>query len=159
MNANSEGIHVDIPGEESLRLTRLVLDYTGTLSGGGELLPGVADRLAELGKVLQITVLTADTFGTAAAQLEGLPLELDYIQTGRDKADFMARIDCAQTAAVGNGRNDVAMVRMAGLGIAVVGPEGCAGELVGAAKVVCRDIAAALDLLIHPLRLKATLRE
>lgn len=159
MNSDPEGIHVDIPGREPLTLTRLILDFTGTLSGGGELLPGVADRLADLGQKLRVTVLTADTFGTAAGQLEGLPLELHYIQTGRDKADFMAGIDCAETVAVGNGRNDVAMVRMAALGIAIIGPEGCAGELVAAAKVVCRDIVDALDLLHHPLRLKATLRD
>jgi soluble P-type ATPase len=48
---------------------------------------------------------------------------------------------------------------MAALGIAVVGPEGCSGELIAAARVVCRDILDALDLLQNPLRLKATLRE
>jgi len=40
----------------------------------------------------------------------------------------------------------------------VVGPEGAAAELVGVADVVVTDILAALDLLLHPLRLTATLR-
>ncbi|RJQ80619.1 MAG: ATPase P [Desulfobacteraceae bacterium] len=153
------GIHVDVPGSGPLVLTHLILDFTGTLSLDGHLLPGVAERLRELGNQLSITVLTADTFGTAARQLEGLPVTLRHIQTGRDKADFMAGLPCSQTAAVGNGRNDVAMVRMAALGVAVIGPEGCAGELVAAAKVVCRDILDIFDLLRRPLRLKATLRE
>jgi soluble P-type ATPase len=103
--------------------------------------------------------LTADTFGTAAKQLAGLPLTLHLIQTGRDKANFMAGLDCTQTAAIGNGRNDVAMIRLAALGVAVIGPEGCAGELIAAANVVTGDILAALDLLRQPLRLKATLRD
>lgn len=159
MEQEREGIRVDIPGGEPLMLTRLVLDFTGTLSCDGKLLPGVAERLEELGRKLHITVLTADTFGTAAVQLKDLPLTLHLIQTGRDKAAFMAGLKGSETAAVGNGRNDVAMVRMAALGIAVIGPEGCAGELIAVAKVVCRDILSVLDLLRRPLRLKATLRD
>lgn len=153
-----KGIHVDVPGREPLHLTHLILDFTGTLSLDGQLLPGVADRLIALGETMTITVLTADTFGTAAKQLEGL-VTLHHIQTGSDKADFMAGLPRAATVAVGNGRNDVAMVRMAAVGVAVVGPEGCAGELVAAADVVCRDILDVFDLLREPLRLKATLRE
>jgi soluble P-type ATPase len=152
-------IQVEIPGGPPLRITRLVLDFTGTLSCDGVLVPGVAERLRELGEKLEITVLTADTFGTATQQLAGLPLTLHHIQSGADKQKFMAALDCATIAAVGNGRNDVAMVRMAGLGVAVIAPEACAGELIAVAKVVCRDILAALDLLLKPLRLKATLRD
>ena len=51
------------------------------------------------------------------------------------------------------------MIRLAALGIAVIRPEGCAGELIAAAKIVAGDILAALDLLRIPLRLKATLRD
>ncbi|MFZ3045836.1 MAG: hypothetical protein WA151_07970 [Desulfatirhabdiaceae bacterium] len=51
------------------------------------------------------------------------------------------------------------MVQMACLRIAVVGPEGCAGELIAVARVVCRDILDAPDLLQNPLRIKATIRE
>jgi len=142
-----------------LTLTQLVLDFTGTLSCDGVLLPGVAERLKELGRKLSITVLTADTFGTAAEQLQGLPVALHHIQTGRDKAEFIAGLKSSETAAIGNGRNDVAMVRMAALGIAVIGPEGCAGELIAVAKVVSRDILEALDLLLKLLRIKATLRD
>jgi soluble P-type ATPase len=61
--------------------------------------------------------------------------------------------------AVGNGRNDVPMMKVAGLSVAVVGPEGAAGSLLAAADVVTRDIGDALDLLANPLRLKATLRD
>jgi soluble P-type ATPase len=152
------GIHLDIPGHGPLTLTRLLLDYTGTLSCDGVLIPGVAQRLSSLGRQLEITVLTADTFGTAAAQLSGLPLALHRIETGRDKVAFLSGIDPSQTAAVGNGFNDVGMLRGVALGIAVVGPEGCSSELITAGRVVCPDILAALDLLLKPLRAKATLR-
>jgi len=159
MDSKQAGVYLEIPGSESLTIKHLVLDFTGTLSCDGVLLPGVDERLEKLSQHLHITVLTADTFGTAAKQLEPLPVDLNLIQTGRDKEVFMAGFKKSETAAIGNGRNDVEMIRMAGLGIAVIGPEGCAGELIAAAKIVCRDILSALDLLLNPLRVKATLRD
>jgi soluble P-type ATPase len=153
------GIQLEIPGSETLIIKQLVLDFTGTLSRNGALLPGVAERLQKLAHNLHITVLTADTFGTAGGQLAPLPVDLHLIQTGRDKAVFMAGLKKSETAAIGNGRNDVEMIRMAGLGIAVIEPEGCAGELIAAAKIVCHDVTTALDLLLNPLRVKATLRD
>ena len=45
-----------------------------------------------------------------------------------------------------------------GLGIVVVQAEGAAVQTVLAADVLSRDILTALDLLIYPLRLVATLR-
>jgi soluble P-type ATPase len=158
MDEKQTGIRVEVHGSEPLVLTRLLLDFTGTLSCDGVLLPGVSKCLEALWQKLRIAVLTADTFGSAAKQLEGLPVELQRIQTGQDKVNFLADLNSSETAAVGNGRNDVGMVHGAVLGIAVIGPEGCYAELVGAAKVVCHDILTALDLLLHPLRLKATLR-
>ncbi len=158
MDEKQKGIRVEAPGRDPLVLTRLLLDFTGTLSCDGVLLPGVSLRLEALGRKLRITVLTADTFGSAANQLEGLPVELRLVRTGQDKVDFLAGLNGSETAAVGNGRNDVGMVQKAALGIAIIGPEGCCADLIGAAKVVCNDILTALDLLLNPLRLKATLR-
>lgn len=139
--------------------THLLLDFTGTLSRDGSLLPGVAERLRALAPHLSLLVLTADTFGTARAALSGLPVEVRIVATGADKADVTASLGAEGVIAVGNGRNDVPMFRRAGLAIAVLGPEGAAAELLSVAHVVARDITEALDLLLHPLRLKATLRD
>jgi soluble P-type ATPase len=158
MDGKHTGIRVEVPGREPLVLTQLLLDFTGTLSCDGVLVPGVSQRIEKLGQELRITVLTADTFGRAAEQLAGLPVELRLVSTGQDKVDFLARLNKSETAAVGNGRNDIGMVRGAALGIAVIGPEACAAELIEAAEVVCCDILAALDLLLNPLRITATLR-
>lgn len=51
------------------------------------------------------------------------------------------------------------MMAIAGLSIAVIGPEGAAGEILPAADVVVTHIHHALDLILNQLRLKATLRE
>jgi P-type E1-E2 ATPase len=153
------GIRVEIPGRGVLELEELVLDFTGTLSRDGELLPEVAERLRALAGRLRVTVMTADTFGTAHQALAGLPLAVRLIATGTDKARYLEEIGPHRVAAIGNGRNDLPMVAAAALGVAVVGPEGAAAELVASADVVVGDIRDGLDLLLRPLRLKATLRD
>jgi soluble P-type ATPase len=156
---NGRNVNLEIQGGIVRRFTDLVLDYTGTLSLDGILLPGVAERLARIASVLRITIMTADTFGKAAEQTKGLPVDFKIINTGTEKADAVSSMGGKNVIAIGNGRNDVSMMRQSGLGIAVIGPEGAAGELIRTADVVVNDIRDALDLIIHPLRLKATLRD
>jgi soluble P-type ATPase len=50
------------------------------------------------------------------------------------------------------------MLRQAALGIAVLGGEGLAAVCLAAAAVVVPSIESALDLLLYPRRLVATLR-
>lgn len=153
---------ISIPGRSDIRLEHLLLDYNGTLALDGALLPGVAPRLRLLARHLTVHVLTADTFGTAGAQLDGLPVQLGVIPEGAQaqaKYEYMQSLGDDWCAAIGNGANDVRMLDRAGLGICVAGPEGAAGRAVAAAQVVVPDINIALDLLLHPKRLAATLRE
>jgi P-type E1-E2 ATPase len=154
-------LEIDIPGYRTLRLEHLILDYNGTLACDGELLDGVSDRLAALADRLQIHILTGDTFGKARAGLIGIPCELLVLPVeGQDqlKLEYIRRLGSDTTVCVGNGRNDRLMLTEAGLGIAVVQAEGAAVQTVLAAAVLLPDILAALDLLLHPLRLVATLR-
>jgi len=137
----------------------LVLDYTGTLSLDGRPLEGVAERLRRLASDLQITILTADTFGTVREAVKELPLEIRLIRDGEEKAEAVSAMGGGEVIAIGNGRNDIPMMAVAGLGIAVMGPEGAAAGLLSSAQVVTRDILDALDLVANPLRLKATLRD
>lgn len=141
------------------RFSDLVLDFNGTLSVDGTLLPGVADRLRNLTKIIRVSVLTADTFEKAADQLGSLPVEMSFVRTGTDKADIVRRLGPEQVIAIGNGRNDVAMMSAAGLSVAVIGPEGASSELLRVADVVVTDIHHALDLIVRPMRLKAVLRD
>ena len=59
---------------------------------------------------------------------------------------------------IGNGANDVLVLEGAALGIAVIGPEGASSAALRAADVVCASIVDALDLLLEPRALTATLR-
>jgi soluble P-type ATPase len=159
MGIDKTGLEVLLPDRRPSCLKYLVCDFTGTSSRDGRLLPGVAIRLRKLAHKVCVLVVTADTFGTARHALAGLPVEVRIVRTGRDKARLVEEIGPNSVAAIGNGRNDVAMFRKVKLGISVVGPEGCAAELLAVADIVAHDIRDALDLLIHPLRMTATLRK
>jgi len=147
-----------VPGRPNLTLSYLMLDFTGTLARDGTLLPGVALRLRALNRRLTIVVATADTLGKAITSLDGLPVEIKLVKTGQEKLRLLEDIGPSRVMAIGNGRNDVPMVRRAAIGVAVVGPEGAASDLIGAADIVVRDIRDGLDLLANPLRLTATFR-
>jgi len=149
---------LEMPGGPAT-FSRLVLDYTGTLSLDGVPLPGVVERLEGLASDLRITILTADTFGTVRETMRDLPVEVRVIRDGKEKAEAVSTMGPGEVIAIGNGRNDIPMMEVAGLAMAVLGPEGAAAGLLSCADVVTRDIRDALDLITHPLRLKATLRD
>lgn len=155
-------LDLEIPGFRRLRLEHLVLDVNGTLALDGELLPGVAERLIRLRQHLQIQLITADTHGRQA-EIDR-QLDLQAVRTTRatpeadQKETFVHRLGADGVVAIGNGANDALMFRAAALAIAVLGPEGLAGVALQEADVVVADIGAALDLLLWPRRLVATLR-
>ena len=152
---------ITIPGFGTLALEHLVLDYNGTLAVDGALLPGVNAALNRLARQLAVHVVTADTFGLAAAGLEGIDCRLQVLGPGRQdlaKREIVEQLGADRTVSIGNGRNDALMLAASVLGIAVILGEGAAAASVAAADIVCTDIVAALDLLAHPLRLTATLR-
>lgn len=162
------GVEIQIPFfAEPLRVTRIVSDYTGTLSFHGRLIPGVLDRLGKLQAFVEIDVLTADSSGTARMQLAGMPfLKLEIFREG-DRHDLRKqahaqRNNPAQLAAFGNGNNDVLLLKTVkeagGLAVAVDNGEGCSVEAMQSANIFIVGIVNALDLLIEQTWCKATLR-
>jgi P-type E1-E2 ATPase len=154
-------ISIVIPGGAPLCLENLVLDFNGTLACDGVLLPGVRDQLDRLSALLRVHVVTGDTFNRARIELADVTCQLHILEPQdqpRAKLEYVQRLGAERTACIGNGRNDELMMRAASLGIAVIQAEGAAPETLSAADVVVREIADALDLLIHPQRLVATLR-
>src|SRR5687767_8669607 len=85
-------------------------------------------------------------------------LVLDYIGKARAKAAYVRQLGAGRVACIGNGRNDRLMLRVAGLGIAVVQAEGASAEALAAADLVVPTVRDALDLLLRPRRLLASLR-
>lgn len=154
-------LEIDIPGFGPFQFQHVLFDLNGTLGIDGVIAESTRVQLVALGQTLTLHVMTADTHGTLGRAVEGLPLAARRVQGAlgaEEKHALVMSLGAAQTIAVGNGRNDVAMLRAAGLGIAVLGVEGMAVEALQAADVLFPHINAALDSLLHPLRLIATLR-
>ncbi len=155
-------IELNIPGRGTVRLDHLVLDVNGTLAKDGQLIEGVVRQLGELRDRLAIHLLTADTFGRQSEIDQELNLTSIRLRLGgeaQQKAEFVVALDPQRVVSIGQGANDAGMLRAAALGIAVISPEGTATTSLAAADVLAPSISAALDLLLHPMRLVATLRE
>jgi len=151
---------VDIPGRGRLEIGHLVLDLNGTLAVDGVVPDAVLERLRALSNDIRVHVVTADTFGTAA-RLRGPDIHVQVLAPGdhvEAKVALVRALGASHTIAIGNGSNDEAMVREATVGIAIVGREGASARSVFAADIVVTHIEDALDLLLAPARLVATLR-
>ncbi|CAN5735682.1 HAD family hydrolase [soil metagenome] len=155
-------IAISIPAYRELALEHLVLDYNGTLAVDGTVIPGVIPLLKELSALMQLHVITADTFGQAGSQLSGLTVTLTILSQDAVQAEaklaYVNRLGPDSVVAIGNGRNDRTMVKVAAIGIALVQKEGGASETLVNADVVSSNILDALNLLKYPKRLIATLR-
>ena len=154
-------ITLAIPDFGDLELHHLVSDYNGTLALDGRLRSGVAGRLKQLAGVLTIHVITADTFGLARQQLEGLPVRLTIIPPDNQaeaKLHYIESLGAQMVVVAGNGRNDRKMLVAAALGIVLIQDEGTSAETLLNADLVVTSIQDAHDLLANPNRLKATLR-
>jgi P-type E1-E2 ATPase len=152
------GITISLPGHRPILIKHLIFDFNGTLANNGILMSGAAERLEELSKYAQLHVLTSDTFETARGQLDGLPLAVQIVKTGKEKAQFVTSIGARYCAVIGNGTNDMAMFKRAALSVAVVGPEGLSAPLLQKATLVVLDVVDALELFANPQKLVATLR-
>lgn len=153
-------ITIEIPGRAPLTIRSLVLDYNGTIARDGILLEEVLPRVAKLREILDIYVLTADTYGTVAQQCA--PMGITVRTFPREGAaackEEIVRQLPGGVFAVGNGFNDIPMFDAADLSVAVLEREGLCASLLLHADVLVTSPADALDLLLCPDRLRATLR-
>ena len=150
-----------IPGRGSYELEHLVMDVNGTLAVDGQLMDGVAGKIASLRDKLTIHLLTADTHGKQAAIDQQLGLTAARIMPGGEslqKAEYVRGLGSEKVAAIGQGANDAQMLEAAHLGICVMSVEGVAKETLFAADLIAPDILSALELFENPLRIVASLR-
>lgn len=155
-------IELNIPGGRTIQLQHLVSDVNGTLAQDGHLIPGVAVALLALEDRMQLHLLTADTHGKQQAIDEQLGLQAVRIPKGDEsqaKAAYVEKLGPEDVVALGQGNNDAGMLHKAAIGITVLSQEGLALRALQNADVLTTDILSALDLLEHPLRLIATLRQ
>jgi P-type E1-E2 ATPase len=154
-------IHFNVPGLGEYQLEHLVMDVNGTLAVDGQLLEGVAEKLASLQDQVRIHLLTADTHGKQDLIDQQLGLAAVRIRPGgeaQQKAEYVRRLGSETVVAIGQGANDVEMLKAARLGICVISIEGVARDTLLACDLVTPTIHSALELLEKPARVTASLR-
>ncbi len=155
-------ITIELPGNKTIYAKYLVLDYNGTIAIDGYLIPDIEKVLISLSQKINIYVITSNTFGTAVENLKNINCQY-LIITGknhqRQKLQFIKKLGPRKTIAIGNGLNDAKMLHKAALGIAIIQKEGAAPKAIMKADILCNNIFDALDLLINPIRITATIRK
>jgi P-type E1-E2 ATPase len=150
---------VEIPGRAALDIQTVVFDVNGTLAVDGTLGPGVIERMRQLRARVKVMMLTANTHGKQDEIDAAFGFRAHIITGGgAEKAAIVRELGAEHVIAVGNGANDAAMFEAAALGIAVLGAEGLALQTLLRADAVTAGPLDALDLLLKPDRLRATLR-
>ncbi|NPV84894.1 MAG: ATPase P [Anaerolineae bacterium] len=154
-------IELNVPGKGVYQLDHLVCDLSGTLTVDGKLVEGVMRTITTLKDRLQVHIISADTYGHIESISKVLNLSTVRIQPGNEaeqKADYVRQLGAERVIAIGQGANDHIMLAEAAIGICILSPEGLATSSLASANIVMPDILSALELLLKPIRLVATLR-
>jgi P-type E1-E2 ATPase len=154
-------IEVTIPGRGGYRFEHLVLDLNGTIALDGSIIEGVPERLRLLRDLIDIIIVTADTRGKAQELEQDLRVKIHKVYPGDEQSQkfkVVQELGKETTVSVGNGSNDIFMLKESILGICVLGAEGTSSEAMANSDLVIPNINAALDLLLKPERLIATWR-
>ena len=154
-------IEILVPGLKPYEITHVVMDYNGTIAVDGKIPMELKAKLVRLSKLVPITVLTADTHGTAKAACEPVGLEVRTFpqeNAAACKKQIVEEFGSDHVACLGNGFNDIPMFKTARLSIGVLDVEGMCGALLPHATILCRSAEEAIDLLMNPKRIIADLR-
>ena len=151
-------IRIEIPHRGLFELHHAVFDINGTLAVDGKPIPNVVAALTSLTSFLSIHLLTAGTHGNLKELEETLGFPLQIISNGEEKAWYVQLLGPEKVIAFGNGANDAGMLRLAAIGIAVLAAEGVAISALQAADILSPGPIDAIELVLKPKRLVATLR-
>lgn len=151
---------ISVPGYGTVELENVVLDLNGTLTESGDFIPGVLDYLKTLrAEGFKIYILSGDTRGTLRQTFEDSPgFETVVTKTAREKRTFVESVGPEHTVCVGNGNIDVEMFKVARLSICTIQAEGATTKAMLQADIVVTHIKHALEILLDPAKLIATLR-
>ena len=79
-------LKIEIHDFKAIHAEHLVLDFNGTLAIDGLFIEDVVGKLVQVSAILQVHVLTADTFSTVQEELKGLPFTIQVLDIeGQDK--------------------------------------------------------------------------
>ncbi|WP_297474757.1 HAD family hydrolase [Thermococcus sp.] len=147
---------MEIPNYGNVDFRAVLFDLNGTLGESGRVSEEVKHLLERLADRYTVVVLSADTFGTLEEEFKGLPVRIERVSSGIQKAEIAEGYK--PYAAVGNGNNDVAMLEGAELAFCVIGPEGATVDALLASDIIVKDVKDAITMLLDEKKLIATLR-
>ncbi len=149
----------NIPGQEMFELRTLILDLNGTLTIGGQLVKGVKKRLSRLQALgFDILFFTGNTRNDADKFASNLNIRWVLADTAEAKAAEARKLGPNTCAAIGNGLIDCQLMKTVKLRIVTLQAEGIHLQTMLNSDIIVPSINDALDLLIDPARLVATLR-
>ena len=155
-------MEVNIPGRGIIRIENLLLDYNGTIACDGKVIPLVKEKIEAITKVgISVHLVTADTHGTAGDQCVNMTIEIQIFHNSNvaeNKREIVEKLGAENCMCIGNGFNDGSMFEACSISIIVMGAEGCCTKSLMKADIVCKNIEDALDLILKPNRIIATLR-
>jgi soluble P-type ATPase len=146
--------------KEEIELKTIVLDLNGTLSNHGVLYPGVKERLDTLRELgFHIVLFTGDQRGTAKETCAYLGIDFTKVTDAKGKGEAMEKLDCETCVAIGNARIDIETFKKAKLAIGTLQAEGIHPVILPRIDILVPNINDALDLLLNPDSLCATLKK
>lgn len=154
-------IKVEIPNRFTYVIENVFFDYNGTIASGGKISQSVREKINELCKLVDVYVLTADTYGSAAKECNGLDVKLMTFtkdNASEYKADIVSKLGKDNSMCFGNGYNDIKMFEKSLLNVAVLGDEGLCSELLFKSDITVKSIEDGINLLLNTKSLTATLR-
>ena len=155
-------IKFEIPGRSDHVINHVVFDVNGTLAVDGIMLPGVTNLLKVLNDKVRIHLLTADTHGKQNEIDQQLGLTAVRVKQGNEaqqKAEYLIDLGRDQSVAIGQGANDSLMLKEAAIGICLLSQEGTSLDTILAADIIVPDVLTAINLILNPTRLVASLRK
>lgn len=153
-------ISIQRSGQEPLEIDYLMIDFEGTLASDGRVHPKAKDKINLLSKRTKVYILAKGENEKVQETLRRVKAELLFVneeESSLKKLEFLLNLVPSRTVVIGNGMDDVRVMKEAGLSIAIIGKEGVSGELIQTADLLFTNMIDALDFLLKPLRQKATL--
>jgi len=75
-----------------------------------------------------------------------------------EKRKFIQELGVESTICIGNGTNDTGMFEACALAVIIMGKEGCSTKALAKADIAVKSSEDALELLLNPKTITATLR-
>ncbi|MBD3342089.1 MAG: HAD family hydrolase [Candidatus Lokiarchaeota archaeon] len=154
---------INIPNLGDITIKNIIFDINGTLQFKGKIDANLVLRFQDLKKYYNIYLVSSDTRGNLREiakklEVDFIKINASSINDAESKLAELDRLGPEITVAVGNGNNDVMMLKNAVIGICIMGAEGASSKCLLNSDVVFHDPISAIDFLLDEKMMIATLR-